>query len=113
MFHLFRRPSAPANAPGFGQSAQIDDQGPASGLAQGRGALGIGGGDKGDPLPLMGQASLNARIHMFRSVFRCDRLVELLAEGDAIELVEHGLVEAHDDTIVRYEIPDATLSGWF
>jgi hypothetical protein len=33
-----------------------------------------------------------------------DRLVELLAEGDAIELVEHGLVEALDDAVIRYEI---------
>ena len=28
-----------------------------------------------------------------------DRLVELLAEGDAIELVEHGLVESLDDAV--------------
>ena len=28
-----------------------------------------------------------------------DRLVELLAEGDAIKLVEHGLVEALDDAV--------------
>ncbi len=28
-----------------------------------------------------------------------DRLVEIFAEGDAIELVEHGLVEALDDAV--------------
>jgi hypothetical protein len=30
--------------------------------------------------------------------------VDLLAEGDAIELVEDGLVEALDDAVIRYEI---------
>ena len=33
-----------------------------------------------------------------------DRSVDLLAEGDAIELVEHRLVEALDDAIIRYVI---------
>ena|SRR6516225_10917740 len=33
-----------------------------------------------------------------------DRLIELLAERDAIELVEHGLVEALDDAVIRYEL---------
>jgi hypothetical protein len=42
-----------------------------------------------------------------------DRLVKLLAEGDAIDLVEHGLVEALNDAVIRYEIPGATLSGCF
>jgi hypothetical protein len=34
-----------------------------------------------------------------------DRVVERLAEGDAIELIEHGLVEALDDAVIRYVIP--------
>ena len=31
--------------------------------------------------------------------------VDLFSEGDAVELVEHGLVEALDDAVIRYEIP--------
>jgi hypothetical protein len=33
-----------------------------------------------------------------------DRSIDLLAEDDAIELVEHRLVEAPDDAIIRYEV---------
>jgi hypothetical protein len=33
-----------------------------------------------------------------------DRAVDLLAKGDAIELIEHRLVEALDDAVIRYEI---------
>jgi hypothetical protein len=40
-----------------------------------------------------------------------DRVVDLLAKGDAIELIEHRLVEPLDDAIIRYEIIGASLSG--
>ena len=40
-----------------------------------------------------------------------DRTVDLLSEGDAVELVERGLVEAFDDAVIRYEIRGALLSG--
>jgi hypothetical protein len=40
-----------------------------------------------------------------------DRRAELLAEGDAIELVKHGFVETLDLPIIRYEIIGASLSG--
>ena len=33
-----------------------------------------------------------------------DRAVDFLAEGDAVELVEHGLVEPLDDASIRYVI---------
>ena len=42
-----------------------------------------------------------------------DRAVDLLAKGDAIELIEHRLVEPLDDAIIRYEIIGASLSGCF
>src|ERR1700733_13463891 len=41
-----------------------------------------------------------------------DRAVDLLAKGDAIELIEHGLMEPFDDAIIRYEIIGASLSGF-
>ena len=40
-----------------------------------------------------------------------DRRAELLAEGDAIELVKHGFVETLDDAAIRYEIRGTLLSG--
>ena len=42
-----------------------------------------------------------------------DRAVDLLAEGDAVELVEHGLVEPLNNAIIRYEIIGALLSACF
>jgi len=33
-----------------------------------------------------------------------DRSLDLLAEGDPIELIEHGLVKTLDDSVIRYEI---------
>jgi hypothetical protein len=42
-----------------------------------------------------------------------DRAVDRLAKGDAIELIEHRLVEPLDDAIIRYEIIAASLSGCF
>ena len=41
-----------------------------------------------------------------------DRGVDFLAEGDPVELIEHGLVEALDDAVIRYEIGGAALSGY-
>lgn len=40
-----------------------------------------------------------------------DRRAELLAEGDAIELVKHCFVETLDDAVIRYEIRGTLLSG--
>ena len=40
-----------------------------------------------------------------------DGAVNLLTEGDAIELIEHRLVEPLDDAIIRYEIIGAFLSA--
>ena len=40
-----------------------------------------------------------------------DGAVNLLTEGDAIELIERRLVEPLDDAIIRYEIGGASLSG--
>src|ERR1700722_20159512 len=50
-----------------------------------------------------------------------DRPGDLLAKGDAIELIEHRLVESLDDAIIRYEIrrrlvvrlfPEGKLAIW-
>jgi hypothetical protein len=38
-----------------------------------------------------------------------DRRIDLLAEGDAVELIEHGLVKPLDDAIIRYVIRGAFL----
>jgi hypothetical protein len=64
---------------------------------------GLHGGLSEAPLALMGLASLNSRIQRSRSAWRSS-IVSFLAEGDAIKLVEHGLVEALDDAVIRYEI---------
>ena len=41
-----------------------------------------------------------------------DRSIDLLAKGDAIELIEHRLVEPLDDAIIRYVIVGALLSAY-
>jgi hypothetical protein len=65
---------------------------------------GLHGGLSEAPLALMGPGLVelsHPEIEVGLQVL--DRLVELLAEGDAIKLVEHGLVEALDDAVIRYE----------
>ena len=40
-----------------------------------------------------------------------DRTVDLFPERDPVEFVEHRFVEALDNSIIRYEICGASLSG--
>ena len=64
------------------------------------------------PSPLMGPffvVALNPGIEVVLKFG--DRSIDLLAKGDTIELVEHRLVEALDDAIIRYEIGGASWSG--
>jgi hypothetical protein len=61
---------------------------------------GLHGGLSEAPLSLVGPGLLElAHSEVEVGLQVDDRLVELLAEGDAIELVEHGLVEALDDAV--------------
>jgi len=39
-----------------------------------------------------------------------DRRIDLLVEGDAVKLVEHGLVVSVDDAVIRYAIRGAFLA---
>jgi hypothetical protein len=64
------------------------------------------------PLALMGPGLVElAHPEVEVGLQALDHLVELLAEGDAIELIEHGFVEALDDAVIRYEIGGASFSG--
>ena len=61
---------------------------------------GLHGGLSEAPLALMGSGLVEfAHPEVEVGLEVLDRLVELLAEGDAIELVEHGLVESLDDAV--------------
>ena len=57
------------------------------------------------PLPLMGPDLVEpAHPEIEVDLKVIDRGVDLLAEGDAVELIEHGFVEALDDAVIRYEL---------
>src|SRR6516165_6995470 len=75
---------------------------------------GLQGGLSEAPLALMGPGLVElAHPEVEVGLQVLDRRVELLAEGDAVELVEHGLVEALDDAVIRYVIRGALLSACF
>jgi hypothetical protein len=54
------------------------------------------------PLALMGSGLIEpTHLEIEVGLEVLDRLLELLAEGDAIESVEHGLAEALHDAVIR------------